>query len=190
MTSKFMFSHDISFKNIMRNHIHTPPKNQPPTQSIFYMPFITIAYMFVSNDNYMRNKTTLPNKILDELGYFFTIVRETNFDVSFGIFCGVICGICEYLVRDNNLEQLRCEYMKDGKIPIDAMSHVDVGVQECILDRSTIAKNIISMFAESLFNVVSEDTKTLLMDIVTDDTINDVRTMLDVYIETYYSQRC
>jgi hypothetical protein len=153
------------------------------------MPIITFAYFMATYRKQNKKYESIPNEIIKSTGYFFTITQEKSFDKSYYIFCGIVSAVCEYLITNNNLEHLKSEYISDGKIPINSPSHIKDTAQENILSKSIVKKEILIRFVESLGKNVSEENNILLNEIVIDDSIHDVKTMIDLYIEFFYTKK-
>lgn len=186
---KFNLYNNIAIKKILGTNITNPPNSLPGTQSIFYMPIITFAYLIVTYQKQNKKYETIPIEILRSVGYFFTITREKLFDTSYYIFCGIVSAVCEYIMSKDNLTRLNNEYNADGKIPINSPSHIKDTAQENILSNSILQKEILVRFAESLGKNVSEENNILLTEIIIDNSIHDVKTIMDLYIEFFYVKK-
>lgn len=188
MSDKFNLYNNVSIKKIFYTNTINPPNSLPGTQSIFYMPIITFAYFIVTYQKQNKKYETIPIEILRSVGYFFTISQDKSFDTTYNIFCGIISAVCEYIITGDHLVHLNNEYNADGKIPINSPSHIKDTAQENILSSSMVEKNILVRFAESLGRNVSEENNILLTEIIIDNSIYDVKTILDLYIEFFYNK--
>ena len=161
-----------------------PPKQLPKTQSIFYMPIISVAYLLYSMGyqwNIQNNKNIIK-----------TIGRITNLKNSnYEIFEMMMRAVMEYIaandiqannryqVEEERLTLLEKEYMRD-KLMSDYEGHISADSQEKILSNSII-------------NLKNDQYKQTIQKLIyTFSLLNgmeniDVKSLLDILIYTHYN---
>lgn len=157
------------------------------TQSRYFMPIISVAYMLIKLH---RNEENLFEKINSKkLSESILCVTKLKF-FNLGLFIFFVTKVISYLLKDDNMKILENEYIKDKNIDND-IGHINGDIQTDILNGSTfeydeekiinlkseIAININEyLFVEALFSALEKNVRSIL-DILIPLSFND--NMLD-----------
>lgn len=152
---------------ILRQYYDTKQKcDMNETQSIFYMPIITISYWIVRCQRQRKTPRTVYSKILEHMNKIFYIFDCDNYEDTFYIISIIINRVCEHI--NHNYEMIEEYYKQDKGIPMNNISHIEPNRQEEILNCSKISKDEM--------DIICDRNKDLSHDMIAYDDNNMVET--------------
>ena len=165
-------------RNIMRQYYDRKQVyRREETQSIFYMPIISVAYWIVRCQRQRKTTRMICFKILEHISKIFYIIDCNNYDDTFDILCIILTHICDYI--NHHYEMIEEYYNKDKGIPMNGISHIGQKEQEEILNNSKIRKDEMEIICNKCKKSVS--------DVITyneNDTI-DIKYIIDIFIQMH-----
>lgn len=172
-------------KRRMFVHGHSIPDRVPPTQSCFYMPLITIVYLLVKCQRQRLKMTLISNEIIGSLSIFFSLFRNRQIDDVYVLLCHVIETMFKYV--NEHYSDIEKGYRMDGGLPINKVSHIRDKMQEDILSHSCVSGEVFTEFVSIVSKIYSTDMCESVHNILESDIQKNVKLMMDMMIQIYYS---
>lgn len=167
-------------KLIYITHLRDPPITMPHTQSPFYMPIISMAYLLHTSSD--RIPLYEYNNIVSSFGRIINLHGVTD-DVGekIRIIRMLVHSILTYIDKDDinievKLRLLESEYLKDREMS-DSEGHINADIQERVLNDSYIDIHEYHDIIQKYFN-----------EYIIDGNI-DARTILEIMIQKHYPLR-
>lgn len=157
--------------------LHVPPPNMPRTQSAFFMPIISMAYLLYTNSD--RIPLSDYTNIVSAFGRIINLRAITdNVGEKIRIIKMLVHSVLTYIDKDereieDKLRLLEGEYLRDKEMSTSE-GHVNANIQEKILDNSYIDLAEYQNIIQSYFREYIIDGKI------------DARTILEIMIQNHY----
>lgn len=167
-------------KLIYITQLRDPPIDMPHTQSPFFMPIISMAYLLHTNSD--RIPFSAYTYIVSAFGRIINLHGITeDISVKIRIIKMLVHSVLTYIDNDERrieekLRLLETEYLRDREMS-DSEGHINANVQENILGNSYVDMREYRDIVHTYFS-----------DYITDERI-DARTIIEIMIQRHYAHR-